>query len=1151
MRDTTSWRKQLCKALRNSDDLKEYVVYGLPNADAKAQFREIMRLAQLIADVELGLTLLQEVAPEEPATSIEALLKGYRFPVEQLQCEDNWQLVQKGRFYLIRRKGRQWLRSLSEYINLPEILRIYSLTEVDQVPQLIPSSTYPTRLQLYRQTLLTTPPHKKREVKLATEGRWYAKISQNGHSPVEIPIHIPQAVANIAPNSLVSFHRTRAADNPQHTVTFDKLLLAAQQMDRQLADSGQKQENYHSRLLGIEVQLYDAYSDDFCRGSSLTLEGIIHIVGLLNVGKSTLLEILIYHFAKQGYRCALIVNDVVAAVRIASLFWHKLGIPATPVLGSDRAEQLQKVYESILANEGEEITQGGMHPALRWFSPVCPLLTLVQSEDKWEFGQEPCHNLYQKVALSANCDPDPDDDLEEQKDKYTCPLYYKCPRHQLEKDIGKAKVWVLTTASFIHTRVPRQIFEEDLTFAEAVYRECEFLFVDEADRVQVQLDEDFAPNEVLVDISQNSFLNKLGLNNAANIYNSDRSNMAGDRFVAWTGAQYHTQNATNRIYHLLLNHPKLVEWLGRNPFTARSLFARIIRELTEQLPQEISNNSQLRRRRKDLMQALDGFLQHPLNRSRGEELSDLALTLLTTDSDRLALAEVDSWCKRWLEANHICLADEAKYEELLRNLHLAILTTVLDNRLGFLVDNLRPISQVINLHDLSQDLLHRPPFDYLPVVPESPVGNILGFRYIRDRRSSNHQKGDKLEYFRYVGVGRALLLNFPTLFAVDDWNGPHTVLISGTSYAPGSPAYNIRIQPTLLLKTATNNGSCGNGGIGESEFFFKPMQSNGIYIALSGLPPARRKLAAENLVKAMCQSSGNVPSFLDEIFQDLKQRGEENDEWWGDRDRILIITGSYDEADWVTSILKSLYLYRLEIFDDEGIATLRRDNAPVHLSGIRRGKIRDVKDTPTQIVVAPLMALERGHNILNNQDKAAFGAAIFLNRPMPVPDDWQSIVRQLNNWALDNEANTTLYEEARCSGETLTFTKVADIFYRDAVNEMLELNCTAMSLQQLTEKERGVLCSTQLVSIWQIIGRLVRGNVPALVYFMDVKFAPNSAKGDIDSKTTSLLVGIIKVLEPYIEGDDKQPFEIMLARSLYEDFFNALQQMKGRDLNYD
>ncbi|MHC5754985.1 MAG: hypothetical protein ACYTXF_30960, partial [Nostoc sp.] len=59
MRDTISWRKDLCKKLRNSDELQQYIVSSLVNADTKVQQRELKRLAQLIADVELGLTLLK------------------------------------------------------------------------------------------------------------------------------------------------------------------------------------------------------------------------------------------------------------------------------------------------------------------------------------------------------------------------------------------------------------------------------------------------------------------------------------------------------------------------------------------------------------------------------------------------------------------------------------------------------------------------------------------------------------------------------------------------------------------------------------------------------------------------------------------------------------------------------------------------------------------------------------------------------------------------------------------------------------------------------------------------------------------------------------------------------------------------------------
>ena len=105
MRDLAKWSKKLRESLRNSEDLKAYAASSLSDADAKVKQREISRLAQLIAEVELGLTLLREIAPQEPAASVSALLSGYRFPVETLLNDANWGLVKKARFYLLRRKG--------------------------------------------------------------------------------------------------------------------------------------------------------------------------------------------------------------------------------------------------------------------------------------------------------------------------------------------------------------------------------------------------------------------------------------------------------------------------------------------------------------------------------------------------------------------------------------------------------------------------------------------------------------------------------------------------------------------------------------------------------------------------------------------------------------------------------------------------------------------------------------------------------------------------------------------------------------------------------------------------------------------------------------------------------------------------------------
>ena len=141
MRNTSIWSQDLRKALGESQELQEYVIEIFPHENSQFRNKEIRRLAQLIVNIELGLTLLREIAPSEPAIAVSALLSGYRFPVPCLQNNQNWRKVQIARFYLIRLKGQLWEQSLDEYIRLPEGLKIFEISNINEVPQLYFYST--------------------------------------------------------------------------------------------------------------------------------------------------------------------------------------------------------------------------------------------------------------------------------------------------------------------------------------------------------------------------------------------------------------------------------------------------------------------------------------------------------------------------------------------------------------------------------------------------------------------------------------------------------------------------------------------------------------------------------------------------------------------------------------------------------------------------------------------------------------------------------------------------------------------------------------------------------------------------------------------------------------------------------------------------
>ena len=268
MRKVSNWYQDIRKKLYNSTALQEYV-NSIP--DRKVREQEIKRLIRLIANVELGFTLLKQVAPGEPATSAAALLSGYRYTIPQLDNDANWQTVQIARFYLARIKGKRWEREVEEYIKLPQVIRIYSLDAASSVPRIIPSSTADSRSQIYQRTLSRTPKHKDWIVNLATGGRWFCTVSKQGNSAVEVPIDIRAAVAAIAPSDQIYLiQHTREAQNPPATVTWDELLETAGQMEQKYPNG-----KWYECLNRIDLKLYDPETNDFQPGSVLRLEQLI------------------------------------------------------------------------------------------------------------------------------------------------------------------------------------------------------------------------------------------------------------------------------------------------------------------------------------------------------------------------------------------------------------------------------------------------------------------------------------------------------------------------------------------------------------------------------------------------------------------------------------------------------------------------------------------------------------------------------------------------------------------------------------------------------------------------------------------------------------------------------------------------------------
>ena len=1171
MRDRSSWKQHLVLHLEKDPALVEHVrQFGY--TDPTEEQRHVSRLARLIADVELGLTLLGEVDPNAAADDVRWLLSGYRYPIAPLAEDEIWARVQRARMYLVRRKGRYWRPALEEYLSVPIQLRCYDCPDAKSVPRCLSSGG---RVEVYHKALEHSPLHQPFQPSWAPAGRLYARVRRDDDTPVVAPMDLPQDLLDRLPLGPYAVTRQDRGDqNPPIEVVWNDLREAAREMDRQ-----SEEPYYEDALDRFVIKVRDIEGGTYRESAVIRLNGLLHIVGLVNVGKTTILKILAFWLARNQKRVAFVVGDVVTAVRFAAEFAFRYELKAAPILGArDRKSHLEKVYKALLADSGEEIRKGADHPAQRWFSTLCPLLALVKSEERWASGDEPCENLY-KTPEGAERRGGADEDGKNRNQAYTCPLYAVCPRHQLERDMAEADVWFLTRSSLVQTRTPPAGFPHELFFGEAVYRDCHVLLVDEADKIQVALDEAFAPDEILVDQSQDAFLNRIG-EEVVQRYHSARSAMRGSRYSAWQTAESAAQAATNLIYRLLLTRPHLRDWLGISPFTGRSLFSRIARDLAH-APQEQPDggkpsnraerqaerirritqqqSTEARGRIEQLMTVFREYLESPLyiedhHDPMAASLANIVATLLLSEDEKRARSDLRRWTEQWAAAHRPYIRDwpdsPEEWDDLLDRLHFALLMSVLDDRLGYLVDHMSEVKPVLDLDDAGANLVHRPPLDYLAVLPEAPVGNILGFQYIPGERTEKYSglpQGGKLVYFRYVGVGRDLLRSFPTLFAVDGRQGPHTILTSGTSVAPGSPAYHINVPPVAMLAPRQTAEV-----LSETHCALLPQvrhDRDGAWpMWVSGLQGDRRRGALAEMTKMLCQRdmSGQVP--LTRILQTLKDLGRQHP-YWFDRERILVVTGSYPEAELVADILQR-YAFSLDLSGD-AVAVLRSDGAAPDQDGIRRGEVADLRHTGVRILVVPLLALERGHNILNDRKQAAFGAVLLMVRPMPIPDNWQSVVQELNAWALQTIATAGHLAGAKDDDERSPLRQIASRFYRHALAQMYNLSARPYGYRHLTSAERHALCWTQFISLWQLSARLIRGNVPARIYFVDSVFAPISTglvadpERAVDTPETSLLVGIIEALRrPYLDREP-QVWEQELLDSLYGVIAKSLHGTEG------
>ncbi|RSM35540.1 transposase, partial [Actinoplanes sp. ATCC 53533] len=204
-----------------------------------------------------------------------------------------------------------------------------------------------------------------------------------------------------------------------------------------------------------------------------------------------------------------------------------------------------------------------------------------------------------------------------------------------------------------------------------------------------------------------------------------------------------------------------------------------------------------------LRQQFNAFIDAPTDIAEdgvARGLADLTERLLSDTDEDVREADVRSWLTD-LTGSELVQGTKVAPSDLDRNvwrLEFAIAVAVMAHRLNLMLAMWPEVAAELELFDTLPTEVRRPPVDLAVAVPESPMGNVLGFQYVEDEASRRDGQLGEFRFFRYTGVGRALLVNMPNLFPADG-PGPNVVLLSGTSWAGTSPRYHIDVPVGAIL----------------------------------------------------------------------------------------------------------------------------------------------------------------------------------------------------------------------------------------------------------------------------------------------------------------------------------------------------------------
>ncbi len=957
-----------------------------------------------------------------------------------------------------------------------------------------------------------------------------------------LPLHNPANTAEINAESRYSGVVMPLGFNPPEPPTYDldrigeapgmvpweSLIEVANRFDAIDENKGRQaagERNWFKRLHDAEENptaiLMEPGDDGLVKAKGLDLSGLKHLIGLPGSGKTTLLYLLAGYLAHEGHSgCFLFPSIEVAGGFIETLANYDVAVGLLSGQGETARTRHVLNFATALSNQNHGF--GVTRKIAPFFATNCALAGFTSDEDQdFPHANPPCLEIMQRP------------DAGKRPRRHRCALSSVCGLQYGERELGSATIWaghILST----DRRVSLLFSDAEVRHFEYLARTFDVLVVDEADGAQSNLDVRGTPILKLAGDSGSlwSTLIRDLHDPAARGNNAFVAGVTMPTLLEMTGR---FGRATERLIGRLLHIPERFRNENANVLhTSLSI-------ISDMFPYEDDWDDEKKASFLDARRAFElifdaavkqvAFRQTVMNDDDDdEEANDLdrsvveaaKLTGKTADEIRdfyeRLLQSLEIWERDGSEMSIVGVANVLRTVQGLPSPHddetfyafsalLVSVTLLVLQHFG-----LAPHLRLLNSQNLVSDNVFesRCSKDQLAILPESLVGRLSGVRY-----TISEEGNVDLSHVGFAGTPRMLPHRMIDLGA-ERGGGMAVLLTSATSMLEQSPSFHISVGPDYVLRRP-NAGS----GWEKSKYCFFPKkdpQNTQIALRFSGAKMHQRERILKSIVDQLLRYG---------IASDVEQAIRENDLVDGVGRKAAFIVNSYEQCEILFDHIQanhSSWRGRVRYLVQPKM------HGTLHEAAVTASEVESIgEDQGWDLLIFPMSAIGRGVNIVYRygprQDKAMLGSLFFLTRPHPRGDSLQLIQGLV---ARDSECFDR--RQFVSTAEALTELKKARKETSRTIEYLLRMPLIAQALGKYAEP----FVADQMIMILQTIGRAMRGDCPAFVYFVDAAWAPNSANGLPDTEYTSMLVMMQNILGKCLNHQDPAVRECY--QNLYQSF---------------